>query len=137
MLVEYIRDRPQVRNMQPRRQKAEPFAIIVPPTRELAIEVHATLLDLCFTEKVGCVLAYGGIPIEQQIAKLNEGCEILDATPGRLLALMQRGSRVFGGNGHMSPDRFRFLVYDEADALYRWTNKRRIHSNGRSTLLRQ
>lgn len=100
-----------------RRKMAEPFAIILAPTRELAIEIHATLLDLCWTEKVRCVVVYGGSPVEEQLQKLGEGCDILVATPGRLLDLMRRSIRVFGKRRFLSLDNLRFIVYDEADAL--------------------
>ena len=100
-----------------RRKLAKPFAIILAPTRELAIEIHATLLDLCWTEKVRCVVVYGGAPVEEQLQKLGEGCDILVATPGRLLNLMRRSIRVFGKRQFLSLDNLRFIVYDEADAL--------------------
>ena len=100
-----------------RRKMAEPFAIILAPTRELAIEIHATLLDLCWNEKIRCVVVYGGAPVEEQLQKLSEGCDILVATPGRLLDLMQRSTRVFGKKQFLSLDNLRFIVYDEADEL--------------------
>ena len=103
--------------MPRRRKMAEPFAIILAPTRELAIEIHATLLDLCWTEKVRCIVVYGGAPVEEQLQKLGEGCDILVATPGRLLDLMRRSIRVFGKRQFLSLDNLRFIVYDEADAL--------------------
>lgn len=55
--------------------------------------------------------------MEQQVQKLSEGCHILVATPGRLLTLIQRSARAFGGEEYMSTDLLRFFVYDEADEL--------------------
>ena len=96
---------------------AEPLAIILAPTRELAVEIHATLLDLCWTEKVRCVVVYGGAPVEEQVKKLSEGCDILVATPGRLLDFLRQSTRVSGRKQFLSLDQLRFIVYDEADEL--------------------
>lgn len=71
-----------VRKMPFRREKAEPFVIVLAPTYELAIEIHATLLDLCWTEKNRCVLIYGRAPTKDQQEKLSAGC---DNFPCRLL----------------------------------------------------
>ena len=116
-LIEYLRGRPQVRKMPHRRKMAEPFVIILAPTRELAIEIHATLLDLSCNEKIRCVAVYDGAPVEEQSQKLSEGCDILIATPGRLLDFMRQSTRVFGTKQFLSLDNLRFIVYDEADAL--------------------
>ena len=107
-----------------RRKMAEPFAIILAPTRELAIEIHATLLDLCWTEKIRSVVVYGGVQVEEQLQKLSEGCDILVATPGRLLALMRQSTRVFGKKQFLSWDSLRFIVYDEADELLSLGNEK-------------
>ena len=98
-----------------RRQVAEPFAIIIAPTHELVIEVHATFLDLCWTEKARCVAIYGGALVEEQLDKLRGGCDILIATPGRLLDFLRKSTRVFGKRQFLSPSRLRIMVYDEAD----------------------
>ena len=100
-----------------RRQMAEPLAIIVAPTRELVVEIHATILNLCWTEKIRCVAVYGGAPVEEQLHKLSEGCDVLIATPGRLLDFLQKSTRVFGRKQFLSLGRLQFMVYDEADAL--------------------
>ena len=62
-------------------------------------------------------MVYGGAPLEEQLQKLSEGCDILVATPGRLLDLMQRSTRVFGKKQFLSWDNLRFMVFDEADEL--------------------
>ena len=100
-----------------RRQVAEPLAIIIAPIHELVIEVHATLLDLCWTEKERCIAIYGGAPVEEQLDKLKGGCDILIATPGSLLDFLRKSTRVFGRRQFLSLDRLQFVVYDEADAL--------------------
>ena len=100
-----------------RRLLAEPVAVIVAPTRELVIEIHATFLDLCWTEKTRCVAIYGGAPVEEQLDKLRGGCDILIATPGRLLDFLRKSTRVFGRRQFLSLDRLQFVVYDEVDAL--------------------
>ena len=55
--------------------------------------------------------------MEAQSQKLSEGCDILVATPGRLLALMRQSVRVLGKKQFFSLDQLRFVVLDEADEL--------------------
>ena len=98
-----------------RRQVAEPFAIIIAPTQELVIEVHATFLDLCWTEKARCVTIYGGATVEEQLDKLRGGCDILIVTPGRLLDFLRKSTRVFGKRQFLSLSRLRIMVHDEVD----------------------
>lgn len=106
-----------VRKMPVRREKAEPFVIILAPTRELAIEIYATFLDICYTEKIRYVFTYGGPPAKDQLDKLSQGCDILIATPGRLLDLMRQSTRVFSKKQILSLDNLRFLTFGETDEL--------------------
>ena len=108
-----------------RRQMAEPLAIILAPTHELAIEIHATLLDLCSTEKIRCVAVYGEGPVEEQRKKLSEGCDILVATPRRLLGFLPKSTWIVGREPLLSLSRLRVMVYDEADALLSVDGKER------------
>lgn len=85
-------------------------ALIVAPTRELALQIHedARLLGrYCpFTTAV----IYGGVGYEKQIEKLRQGADMVVATPGRLIDLMKQG--IF------KPDDVSFLVIDEADRMF-------------------
>jgi ATP-dependent RNA helicase DeaD len=67
-------------------------AIILVPTRELAVQVHDEVIKLSVGMKVRCVAVYGGKPIRGQIDKLQRGAEIVVGTPGRVLDHLSRGT---------------------------------------------
>lgn len=67
-------------------------AIILVPTRELAVQVHDEVVKLSVGTKVRCVAVYGGKPIRGQIDKLQRGAEIVVGTPGRVLDHLSRGT---------------------------------------------
>ena len=113
-LVERLRDLKVFRGLQHPRQIAEPIVLIIVPTRELVIEVHQTLLDLCYCSKVRPIAIYGGAPIDAQQEKLRQGCDILVATPGRRLHLLRRD---LGKRQTISVEQVEFVVYDEADEV--------------------
>ncbi|MCI2047324.1 MAG: DEAD/DEAH box helicase [Faecalibacterium sp.] len=63
-----------------------PQAVILAPTRELAQQITNDLSDLAyFIEEIHIVCVYGGANLEAQAAKLKAGCQIVVATPGRLM----------------------------------------------------
>src|SRR5690348_7858414 len=84
-------------------------ALIIVPTRELAIQVAA------FSEKVGSHMhiktttVYGGASINMQMHALRSGTNIVVGTPGRLIDLFERGA--------LDLHRIKFLVLDEADVM--------------------
>jgi ATP-dependent RNA helicase RhlE len=86
-----------------------PHGVVVCPTRELAIQVAGEAER--FGKYLGprTVLAYGGTSSGQQKSELTQGCDLLVATPGRLLDFL--------GQGWVSMRRARFLVLDEADRM--------------------
>ena len=84
-------------------------ALILVPTRELAMQVDESVHTYGRTVPLRSTVVYGGIPMEPQIKALREGVEILVATPGRLLDLV--GQRV--ANLGM----VEILVLDEADRM--------------------
>lgn len=61
--------------------------LVLTPTRELAQQVHQSFVDYSQGLGLNAVVAYGGTSINPQIAALNTGCDVLVATPGRLLEL--------------------------------------------------
>ncbi|MEZ7860938.1 MAG: DEAD/DEAH box helicase [Aeromonadaceae bacterium] len=88
-----------------------PLALIVVPTRELAAQVGQvaqTLVAEAVSAPKVC-LVQGGEALDEQIAALAAGCELLIATPGRLLELLRQSA--------VRLDRVRQLVLDEADRL--------------------
>lgn len=87
------------------------FGLVLVPTRELAVQVGKALqrYGQFFETKARVAVVYGGVGIEPQIATVRCGVEILVATPGRLLDLVERGELMLG--------ELETLVLDEADRL--------------------
>ncbi|MCA9225935.1 MAG: DEAD/DEAH box helicase [Planctomycetales bacterium] len=71
---------------------AGPQALILAPTRELAVQVRGEIEKLSFGRDIRCVALYGGKPIRQQMEKLRRGAQIVVGTPGRVLDHLARGS---------------------------------------------
>jgi ATP-dependent RNA helicase RhlE len=84
-------------------------ALILVPTRELAMQVDESVRTYGRTVPLRSTVVYGGIPMDPQIKALREGVEILVATPGRLLDLV--GQRV------ANLGQVEILVLDEADRM--------------------
>lgn len=85
-------------------------ALVLAPTRELAIQIQEELRDLCeFKEGVRSVCLYGGAPIEKQITALKKRPQIVVATPGRLMDHMKRRT--------VRLDNVETVVLDEADRM--------------------
>jgi ATP-dependent RNA helicase DDX3X len=88
---------------------AVPKAVVVAPTRELAIQIELEAHKLTFDSDLSCVCVYGGAPTRGQLALLAKGVDILVATPGRLTDFLQRGLIGLGNT--------KFFVLDEADRM--------------------
>jgi ATP-dependent RNA helicase DeaD len=86
-----------------------PQALIMVPTRELAVQVKDEVVKLSEWRRVHCVAVYGGKPIRQQIEKLRKGAQIIVGTPGRVLDHLARGTVDFS--------KLKFVVLDEADRM--------------------
>ncbi len=71
-----------------------PKVLIIAPTRELAMQSHQVVVDVKGPKGV-CI--YGGVPKHSQRAELNAGAEIVVATPGRLLDLLEEGALSLSG----------------------------------------
>jgi ATP-dependent RNA helicase RhlE len=84
-------------------------ALILVPTRELAMQVDESVATYGRTVPLRATVVYGGIPMEPQIKALRSGIEIMVATPGRLLDLV--GQRV------ANLGQVEILVLDEADRM--------------------
>ena len=83
-------------------------ALILTPTRELAIQVSSEVEKLTETKNISTLLAYGGRDIEGQLNKLK-GVQLIVATPGRLLDHLRRGS--------IKLNKVKSLIIDEADQM--------------------
>ncbi|GJN38760.1 hypothetical protein PR202_gb27829 [Eleusine coracana subsp. coracana] len=88
---------------------AKPRALILAPTRELAQQIHDEAKKFSSDTGLKVVVAYGGTPIRDQLRDLERGADILVATPGRLVGMVER-SRI-------SLEAIKFLVMDEADRM--------------------
>ena len=86
-----------------------PRGLVLVPTRELAMQVSDALSPLAASRGVSVRLVAGGLPIQKQIAGLNRGVDVLVATPGRLVDLIERRS--------CSLEEVEVTVLDEADHM--------------------
>jgi len=98
-----------------------PYALVVTPTRELAQQIEDVTSAVC--EKTGqrAVIVIGGERFDRQLKGLAAGCDLLVATPGRLIDLMERRA--------VDLSQVRVLVLDEADRMLDmgfWPSVRRI-----------
>jgi len=84
-------------------------AIILVPTRELCKQVAEVFVELTQFSKLNIVQVYGGVSIERQIRAIQDGAQIVVATPGRLIDLYNRNRINFRS--------VRFVVLDEADRM--------------------
>ena len=88
---------------------AKPLALVLLPTRELAVQVYDVLTPLAKKLGLRAVAVYGGADIDRQVSKLRQGADIVIATPGRLIDL--------GDRGEVSVEDLETLVLDEADRM--------------------
>jgi ATP-dependent RNA helicase RhlE len=84
-------------------------ALVVAPTRELAIQISDSFSDYGKGLKLRHTVVYGGVSQLPQTTNLRRGVDILIATPGRLLDLMNQGL--------IRLDRIEFFILDEADRM--------------------
>lgn len=91
-------------------RKGEIKALILTPTRELAIQINECLTDYTqYTKGIRHAVIFGGVKQNAQVNELKAGVDLLVATPGRLLDLM--------GQGFIHLDSIRYFVLDEADRM--------------------
>ena len=83
-----------------------PRALVIAPTRELALQTYDALNAL---DAVQCVAVFGGIDKAQQARAINNGVQVVVGTPGRVLDLIRDGVLALGG--------VEYLVLDEADRM--------------------
>jgi len=90
-------------------KRRHPRALILAPTRELALQVGDSIKAYGRRVSIRCTVVYGGVNIDPQIDRLKRGVDILVATPGRLLDL--------AGHRDVNLSQIEFLVFDEADRM--------------------
>ncbi|KAJ1306622.1 hypothetical protein OPQ81_007619 [Rhizoctonia solani] len=91
------------------RRRAYPTALILAPTRELVSQIHDEARKFAYRSWVRPAVVYGGADINQQLRQIERGCDLLSATPGRLVDLIERG--------RISLANVQYLVLDEADRM--------------------
>ncbi|HYW82281.1 MAG TPA: DEAD/DEAH box helicase [Spirochaetia bacterium] len=84
-------------------------ALVLVPTRELAIQVHAEIASLRHGAHPRTVAVYGGQAISLQMRSLERGVDVVVGTPGRVIDMIQRGK--------LDLSKVEFLVLDEADEM--------------------
>lgn len=92
------------------RKPGQPRALIVSPTRELAIQIHKDALKLNKYAGFRVVLVYGGVDYDQQRHELRQGVDVLIGTPGRLIDYHRQ--RAFDLRAAQA------VVVDEADRMF-------------------
>jgi ATP-dependent RNA helicase DDX3X len=91
------------------RRRSYPAALIMAPTRELAQQIHDESRRFTYCTGIAAVVIYGGAEVREQLRQIERGCDLLVATPGRLVDLIERG--------RLGMENVRFLVLDEADRM--------------------
>jgi ATP-dependent RNA helicase RhlE len=90
-------------------QGHHPRALILAPTRELAVQIDAVVKQLSAHTDLRSLVVYGGLGPKTQIEQISKGLDIIIATPGRLLDLYI--------DGHLVLKEIKTLVLDEADRM--------------------
>lgn len=97
-------------NNQPFLEKGDgPIVLVLAPTRELATQIQEVASEFGRTSKIKNTAVYGGAPKGPQLRDLDSGCEIVIATPGRLLDILE--------SGKTNLRRCTYLALDEADRM--------------------
>ena len=91
------------------KRNAYPRALIITPTRELAAQIDNVAKSVCASTGQQAVIVTGGSRYKHQITALQKGCDVLVATPGRLIDLLDKK--------HTSLENIQVLVLDEADRM--------------------
>jgi ATP-dependent RNA helicase DeaD len=100
---------PILERLQLGKNNHQPQALVLVPTRELAVQVRDEVVKLAAGRRVHCVAVYGGKPIRQQMEKLRRGAQIVVGTPGRVLDHLARGT--------IDLAHLKVVVLDEADRM--------------------
>ncbi|VUZ46701.1 unnamed protein product [Hymenolepis diminuta] len=88
---------------------ASPTCLILAPTRELSCQIFDEARRFAYRSEMKPCVVYGGAPVNNQLRDLSRGCDILVATPGRLVDVI--------GREKVTLENIKFLVLDEADRM--------------------
>lgn len=92
-------------------RKCYPRSLVLAPTRELASQIYDEARKFAYSSPVRPVVVYGGADISGQLRDLERGCDVLVATPGRLVDLLERA--------RVSLALIKYLILDEADSMHK------------------
>lgn len=106
-LLVWIQSLPKIERMEDADQG--PYAIILAPTRELAQQIEEETIKFGTMLGIRTVAVIGGISREEQGFKLRQGCEVVIATPGRLIDVLE--------NRYLVLNQCTYVVMDEADRM--------------------
>ncbi len=117
------------------RQTNQPRALIMAPTRELAVQIYSDAENLAQVTGLKMGLAYGGDGYDKQLKVLESGVDIVIGTTGRLIDYTKQG--------HINLNAVQVVILDEADRMYdlgfikdiRWLFRRMPPANERMNLL--
>ena len=104
-----------------RNRTRDPQALIVTPTRELATQIERVVTTICKSTGQRAVIITGGAKLKRQISAVQAGCDLLVATPGRLLDLIE--------HHQVNLKNIKVFILDEADRMLDmgfWPSVRRI-----------
>lgn len=98
------------RTFRPRRgESALPYAVVLAPTRELAVQIYQECEKFVYRTGLRAVCVYGGTPLSRQAREIERGVDIVIAAPGRLQDMYDRK--------HISFRNVQYLCLDEADRM--------------------
>lgn len=92
-----------------RGKRTYPECLVLAPTRELASQIQDEAQKFLYCTGIASVVVYGGADVRDQLRQIERGCDLLVATPGRLVDLIERG--------RLSMENVKFMVLDEADRM--------------------
>jgi len=98
------------RHAHPERRSQDPRAVILAPTRELAVQIDKDAQQIGRTTGLRTALIYGGVDYEKQRKLLEDGVDIVIATPGRLIDFVKQQTVSFRA--------IEMMVMDEADRMF-------------------
>ena len=101
-------------------EEGDEQALVLAPTRELALQSAAEIEKLGAYRKIDTVAVYGGASMDQQVRALEKGARVISGTPGRVLDHLKRGT--------MDASKLRFLVLDEADEMLSMGFAKELHA---------
>jgi superfamily II DNA/RNA helicase len=90
-------------------EERSPQALVLAPTRELAVQIKEDITNLGRFRRIRCTAIYGKQPMEIQVRELKQRVHVVAGTPGRTLDHLERGT--------LPIDKIKYVVIDEADEM--------------------